>query len=187
MKKVILSLFLIFIASAYAVSPGDYFFTSTGNISFISNAPLEIIKASSDDMKGLIDAGKKTFSFRVTCRSFEGFNSELQREHFNEKYMENEKYPEAIFNGTITDQIDFSKNGTYSVIAKGKLNIHGVEKERIIKSTMNVYNEMVHVETKFTVLLDDHNIRIPKIVTQKIATEIVIEVKADLKRKTLAN
>jgi polyisoprenoid-binding protein YceI len=185
MKKFIVSLFLILVARGYAVSPGDYFFTSTGTISFTSNAPLEIIKASSDKMKGLIDESKKTFAFRVAYQTFEGFNSSLQRDHFNEKYVESEKYPEAIFDGTIAEEIDFSKNGTFTVNAKGKLNIHGVEKDRIIKSTVTVTNGMVHIESKFNVLLADHNIRIPKIVTQKIATEIVVEVKADLKKKML--
>jgi polyisoprenoid-binding protein YceI len=157
-----------------------------GSISFTSNAPLETIKATSVKMKGLIDESKKTFSFIVPYRSFEGFNSETQREHFNEKYMESEKYPEAIFNGIITDAIDFSKNGIYTVNAKGKLIIHGVERERTIKATLNISNDMIHIESKFNVLLEDHNIKIERVVTQKIATDIVVEMKADLKRKTLA-
>jgi hypothetical protein len=88
MKKSIISLFLILATAAYAVAPDTYFFTSMGSISFTSNAPLETIKATSVKMKGLIDESKKTFSFIVPYRSFEGFNSETQREHFNEKYME---------------------------------------------------------------------------------------------------
>jgi polyisoprenoid-binding protein YceI len=101
--------------------------------------------------------------------------------------MEEDKYPEAIFNGTIEEDIDFSKNGTYTINAKGKLDIHGVQKDRTIKSTLTINNGLTYIVSKFTILLEDHNIRIPKIVTQKIATEIVIEVKAELKKKTLAN
>jgi polyisoprenoid-binding protein YceI len=187
MKKFILSLFLIFAKVACAVAPGEYFFTCTGSISFVSNAPLEIIKASSNQLKGLIDETKKSFSFRVAYQTFEGFNSGLQQDHFNEKYMESEKYPEAIFNGTIANEIDFSKNGTYPVTAKGILSIHGVEKERTIKSTLIISSGQVHIESKFNVLLEDHNIKIPKIVMQKIATEIAVEVKADLKKKTLGS
>lgn len=187
MKKFILSFLLIFVTAVYAVSLGEYFFTSSGTISFISGAPLETIKATSNEMKGLIEESKKSFSFRVAYHSFAGFNSGLQQEHFNEKYMESEKYGEAFFNGIIAEEIDFSKNGIYTINAKGKLNIHGVERDRIIKSTLTVSNEMIHIESKFTVLLDDYNIRIPKIVTQKIATEILVDVKADLKRKMLVN
>lgn len=185
MKRTILLLFLIVMKCASAFAPAGFFFTSSGNVSFTSEAPLELIRASSDKMRGLIDTDKKTFAFRVTYRSFEGFNSGLQREHFNEKYMESEKYPEAFFNGTIPENIDFSKDGTYSVEVKGKLNIHGVEKERMIKSSLTISSEQIQVQSKFTVLLDDHNIKIPKVVTQKIATEIYIEINADMKRKIL--
>lgn len=185
MRKLTLVLFLIFTKVATAVAPGDYFFTSTGTISFVSDAPLETIKASSDNLKGLINETKKSFSFRVAYQTFEGFNSSLQQDHFNEKYVESEKFPEAIFNGIIAEDIDFSKNGTYTVSAKGILNIHGVEKERNIKSTLTINNGQIHLESKFIVYLEDHNIRIPKIITQKIATEILVDVKADLKKKSL--
>jgi len=185
MKKIILSLCVVFVTAAKAVSPTYYFFTSTGVISFTSNAPLEIINASSGQLRGLIDESKKTFSFRVSYKTFEGFNSGLQREHFNEKYVESDKYPEAFFNGTINESIDFSKNGTYTISAKGKLSIHGVEKERTIKSNITISNEKIHVESNFNVLLAEYNIHIPKVVTQKIATEIIIDVKADLKRKIM--
>jgi polyisoprenoid-binding protein YceI len=187
MKKIILSLFLIFTKISFAIAPGEYFFTSNGTISFTSEAPLELIKASSNQLKGLIDETKKTFSFRVAYRTFEGFNSGLQQEHFNEKFLESDKYPQAIFNGIIADEIDFTKNGSYTVSAKGMLNIHGIEKERTIKSTLIISGDVIHIESKFDVLLDDYNIRIPKIVTQKIATEILVEVKADLKKKNLGS
>ena len=183
MKKIILSLFLLLTQSAIAVAPGEYFFTSTGTISFTSAAPLELIKASSNQLRGLIDETKKSFSFRVAVRTFEGFNSGLQQEHFNEKFMESEKYPEAIFNGIIMEEIDFSKNGTYTVNANGIISMHGVEKELNIVSTLTINNGMVHLGSKFIVMLEDYNIKIPKIVTQKIATEISVEVKADLKKK----
>jgi polyisoprenoid-binding protein YceI len=187
MRNLILSILLIFTRVATAIAPGDYFFTSTGTISFVSAAPLELIKASSIQLKGLIDVNNKTVSFRVAYSTFNGFNSGLQQDHFNEKYMESEKYHDAIFNGTIAEEINFSKNGTYTVTAKGGLNIHGVQKERSIKSTLIINNGDIHIESKFNVFLDDHNIRIPKIVTQKIATEIAVDIKADLKKKSFGS
>lgn len=185
MKLVFLTLSIIFLKVSYALSPANYFFTSTGLISFTSDAPLELIKATSTQMRGLIDVDKKTFSFRVMYRSFEGFNSGLQREHFNEKYMESEKYPEAFFNGVIEEPIDFTNDATYIINAKGKLNIHGIEKERIIKSTVVISKGEMHIESKFTVPVIDHNIKIPTVVTQKIATLIYVEIKADMKQKRL--
>lgn len=113
------------------------YITSRGEISFTSEAPLEVIKAQSKELKGPFDADKKTFAFTVPVKSFEGFNSPLQREHFNENYMESTQYDKATFNGKIIEQIDFTKDGEYEVRAKGKLNVHGIEQERIIKATIS--------------------------------------------------
>ena len=185
--KLLLLFFIPCLSSQLNTNTPEFFFTASGMIAFTSDAPLEIIKASSNKLRGLINVEDKSFSFRVAYRSFEGFNSGLQREHFNDKYMESEKYHEAIFNGEITDKIDFSKDGTYEINVTGKLNIHGIVKERIINSILIIGNGSIHIESKFNVLLDDHNIRIPKVVTQKIATEIFVEVKADLKKRELSN
>ena len=151
-----------------------------GKINFKSEAPLEVISAKSGKLRGVIDTAKQTFAWSVEIKTFEGFNSPLQREHFNENYMESKKYPKASFSGKIIEKIDFQKNGTYSVRAKGQLNIHGVEQERIIKSQLEVSGGKLRVQASFTVPLADHNITIPKVVYQKIAEEIAITVNAEL-------
>ena len=113
-------------------------------------------------------------------RSFEGFNGPLQKEHFNENYLESLKYPKATFAGKIIEKIDFQKDGTYPVRAKGKLSVHGVEQERIIKSSLEIKGDRLVVRSTFTVPLSDHAISIPKIVHQKIAEEIEVTVEATL-------
>lgn len=159
---------------------GKIFQTTTGKISFSSEAPLELIKAESGELLGILDAEKKNFSFKVRIRSFEGFNGRTQREHFNENYMQSEKYPEASFKGKIIEDSDLSKEGNYTVRAKGILLIHGVEQERIIKSDVVVKDGKVSIRSNFSVLLSDHNIPIPKVVYQKLANEIKVEVNATL-------
>jgi hypothetical protein len=154
----------------------NLFHATEGKISFRSEAPMELIRASSNSLVGLMDTVKKNFSFKVPISSFEGFNSRTQREHFNENYMQTEQYPEASFKGKIIEDIDFLKDGTYTVRAKGMLNIHGVEKERILKSELTVKNKIISLRSNFTVLLSDHNIPIPKVVYQKLANEIKVEV-----------
>ncbi|MDX5346396.1 MAG: YceI family protein, partial [Hymenobacteraceae bacterium] len=149
-----------------------------GSIYFKSDAPLELIEAKSAKLKGIINPAEQTYAFTVSNNSFEGFNSALQREHFNENYMESLKYPNSTFTGKIIDPVDFSQNGEYTVRAKGKLNIHGVEQERIIKSVVQVKDGEVQVHSRFSVLLQDHGIMIPKIVYQKIAEEIFVEINA---------
>jgi hypothetical protein len=70
--------------------------------------------------------------------------------------------------------------GTYEVRAKGELEIHGIKQTRIIKGKVTVTKNSIAIESTFTVPLTDHNITIPKIVSQKIATEILVDFKASL-------
>jgi len=153
---------------------------ANGRIEFTSNAPLEIIEAKSDRMQGAIDPSNQSFAWLVEVISFEGFNSPLQREHFNENYVETDRYPRATFTGKIIEQIDFDQDGSYAVRAKGKLNIHGTEQERIIKGRLEKKGRKLYISASFTVPLTDHNISIPKIVHQKIAEEIAVTVNAEM-------
>ena len=153
---------------------------SRGTVVFHSNAPMELIRASSDKLKGLLDIQKKTFAFRIPVASFQGFNSPLQQVHFNENYMESERYPDISFGGKIIEDYDLSVPGNYTIRAKGILNVHGVEQERIIKSDITVRSGSIITLSKFTVLLADHDIKIPKVVEEKLASEIMVEVRADL-------
>lgn len=174
-----LTLFLI----PLTVMPQSIFVVSEGQVNFTSDAPLELIEASSDELEGLIRLEDRSFLFRVPMKSFEGFNSSLQQTHFNENYVESDKYPYTIFEGKIIEELDFSETGTYTVRGKGKFVCHGVEQERIIKSRLTISANALEVESEFTVFLDDHNIKIPAVVNQKIAEEILVEVTMELKRK----
>ena len=178
MSTSVLFLFLHAFATVFA---GPVYRCDNGRILLRSDAPLEAIEASSGSLRGIIDADQQTFAWSVDIKTFDGFNSPLQREHFNENYMETKRFPKATFSGKIIEKTDFSQNGTYTVRAKGLLNIHGVEQERIIKSTLEVKNGQLRIKSQFTVPLSDHNISIPKIVHQKIAEEIKVTVEAVLK------
>lgn len=177
-------LFLLLVMQlSYAFAPGKLFSVSTGSISFRSDAPLELIKANSDQLKGVFIAEKKQFAFTISIRSFSGFNSPLQQEHFNENYLESDKYPRATFEGKIIEDIDMKQDGVFSIRAKGNLSLHGVAQERIIKCDLTIKNGVVGIRSNFTVLLADHNIPVPKVVHEKLASEIKIEVKANLIEK----
>lgn len=152
-------------------------------VAFTSDAPLELIEAQSTALRGLIDAGKRTFAFSIPIASFEGFNSPLQREHFKENYLESSQFSTATFLGKIIESVDLSEDGDYIIRAKGKLTIHGVERERIIKSTVTVANGELNIRSSFTVLLREHDIEIPRIVFQKIAEEIKVELVGRMERK----
>jgi polyisoprenoid-binding protein YceI len=176
----ILAAITCFLLAAFQIAP-KIFSTQTGEVSFTSNAPLEVIKASSKNLKGVVDIEKRTFAFKLANSTLNGFNSGLQKEHFHENYMETEKYPEASFSGKIIEGVDLSTDGTYDVRAKGKFTVHGVEQERIIHCIITVGGGKINVQSTFSVLLTDHNIAIPKVVHEKLANEIQVTIKADLK------
>lgn len=118
-------------------------------IAFNSDAPNELIKATSKNVKGLVDAGKKQFAFKVEVTSFEGFNSPLQREHFNENYMESYRYPDISFSGKIIEDVNLSEDGKYTIRAKGELDIHGISRDRIIYANVATQNGIMEVVSDF--------------------------------------
>lgn len=166
------------------VGEAQVFVCKDALIKFTSEAPLELIKAQSSKASGALDASNKNVLFMVNIDSFDGFNSSLQKEHFRENYMETTKYPTATFKGKIIEDVDYSKTGTYNVRAKGIFTIHGIDKEKIVKVKILVKGKTIEVETNFEVALDDHNINIPKVVNQKIASMINVEMKGQLKPKS---
>jgi YceI-like domain len=153
-----------------------------GKVTFSSDAPLELINATSDKLKGAIDKSQNTFAFAISINSFVGFNGGLQKDHFHENYMETEKLPGATFTGKFIEPLDFNINGTYYVRAKGMFSLHGVQKERIIKGTVIINNGNISIDTMFIVKLEDHDIKVPKIVYEKIAEEIKVVISISFKR-----
>lgn len=172
----------IFIFTSISL-PNTVFLCQSGTVYFKSDAPLELIEATSNQLKGVIDTEKRTFAFSINMNTFKGFNSPLQQEHFDENYLEIDKYPKATFKGKIIEKIDFTTDGTHSIRTKGQLNIHGIEQERIIKSKVTIKKGTFNVQSNFTVLLEEHNITIPKIVYQKIAEEIEVQIEAAFEKK----
>lgn len=175
---------IVFCVTSTLTSAQQRYVLDKGTIVFTSNAELELIKASSTQVHGLIDPVSNQFAFTVDMKSFKGFNSELQREHFNEKYIESEKYPKAKFSGKIIEQIDFTKDGVYDVRAKGDFEIHGQKQTRIIKGRITTKAGVVEIASRFTVPLSDHDILVPTIVRQKIATEIEVDFSSTMKETT---
>jgi polyisoprenoid-binding protein YceI len=150
-----------------------------GTIRFTSDAPMENIRGSSQQLKGMINPANRTFAFSLNNHTITGFNSRLQQEHFYENYIEADQFPKSSFEGKIIEQVDFTNDGEMTVRAKGMLNIHGVSRERIIKSSLQIKGGILRVKSHFTILLEEHNIKIPRIVFQKIAQEISIDVEAE--------
>lgn len=180
-KNFILTVFSIVLSGL--ISAQSLFTAKSGNVSFTSDAPLELIQARSVKMSGILKVTDRSFAFSLPVSSFEGFNSSLQRTHFNENYLETEKFPLATFEGKIIEDIDLTQPGKYEVRGKGRFTVHGVEQVRIIKCTVLVSKNKIEITSQFSVMLEDHNIKIPTVVSKKIAREIQVEIAITLHSK----
>lgn len=176
-------LLVLFLASVAPAQTGGRFYISASRVTFFSKAPLETITAESTELKGVLDLTTRMVAFSVNNKSFIGFNNPLQKEHFHENYLESEKHPRCTFTGKIIDEFDAGKEGVYPVRVKGMMTVKGVGVERIIKGTLVVKGKEIFLSSVFMVQVIDHEIRIPRIVQQKIAPQIEVTLQATLKRE----
>ena len=171
MKKILFILTFVFFVSGLVAQS---IYQGKGHVSFVSDAPLEIIKGNTDELMGIVDISNKHFAFKVNMTSFIGFNSALQREHFNEHYLETEKFPDATFLGTMLIKDDCFNGSVTEAVCKGKFTIHGVTQIVTIPVTFNFEEGTLKISGEFKVELSEYNIKIPKIVQAKIASEILV-------------
>jgi|JI9StandDraft_1071089.scaffolds.fasta_scaffold26571_2 hypothetical protein len=150
-----------------------------GKAHFSSNAPEEEIEATSRALSGLMDINQNAFAFSIDIKTFKGFNSPLQQEHFYENYMETDKYPKSIFTGKLIDKFD-PLAVSQTVRAKGQFEIHGIKKERIIEVNLKKTAKGFEMNSNFNVLLEEHGIEVPHIVFQKISANINISVSGEM-------
>ena len=180
MKKVIILQVCIIVFSLN--SSAQLFSTITGFVGFYSKTPLEDVKAESNNALSVINITTRELAFSVLNTTF-GFRNKLMQEHFNEKYIESEKFPTSNFKGKVNEVIDLSKDGVYKVTVSGKLNIHGVEQPRTIEGEIIVKNGKVELKSNFKVRAVDHNVKIPQVVMSKLAEEMDVSVDAVLSPK----
>jgi hypothetical protein len=168
---------LALIALSFNVSAqATMYATRNGNITFFSDAPMEKIKGINKKASSVL-ASTGQIEFAVLMKAFE-FDKDLLQQHFNENYVESDKYPKATFRGMVTNMkdVDFSKDQVYKVNVTGKLNMHGVEKEVTTIGSITVMQGKVYANADFKILLADYNIEIPSVVSEKISKEIKITV-----------
>jgi len=144
---------------------------------FYSDAPIEDIEATNEEAIGAMDIEKGTVAVSMLIRNFH-FEKSLMEEHFNENYMESEKFPKASFKGRILDfsSIDFDEVGSFTAQATGELDIHGISKPVTSDVTFDVTDSQIIAKTMFKVKLEDHDIKIPKLVVKKIAEVVDVDV-----------
>jgi hypothetical protein len=150
------------------------FFVDKASVSFFSDGVIEDIAAENNKVTSIFDAGQGEIAYLMNIKDFQ-FEKKLMQVHFNEKYMESEKYPKASFQGKIVG-FNNAVAGIQNVKAVGKLTIHGVTRDVEFPGTAEMKNNQLSLKSKFTVKLLDYNIKVPQIVWQNIAQQVEVTV-----------
>ncbi|HEY9008826.1 YceI family protein [Ohtaekwangia sp.] len=168
----ILSLALIVLS--HAGRSQQRYFIEKGNVSFFSDGVIEDIAAANNKVTSIFDAKKGDVAYLMNIKDFQ-FEKRLMQVHFNEKYMESEKFPKSSFQGKI-EGFNPEASGVQQVKAIGKLTIHGVTRDVTFPGTAEVKDNILVLKSKFTVKLLDYNIKVPQIVWQNIAQQVEVTV-----------
>jgi polyisoprenoid-binding protein YceI len=152
---------------------GQKYQTEKSSITFFSSALIEDISAKNNASVSLFDLASGEIAVTIPINKFK-FEKELMEEHFNEKYLESEKFPNATFSGKITDVV--IKGSDTQANATGKLTLHGVTRNVTIRGHIHWIGDYIVMKSGFTIKLEDYKIKIPKLMWQNIAEEVAVEV-----------
>lgn len=146
-----------------------------------ASTPVEDVDAILNNGVGILNTETNEAVWQLQMQSFT-FKRALMQEHFNESYMESEKYPKATLKAKIEGVRDWTKPATYQGAIKGQMEIHGVKKDVSVPSTITVNKDgSVTVESEFSVRTADYGIKIPTLVVMKVAEVVTVTVKSTLK------
>lgn len=179
MKQVFFA--IIFMVSISQVGTAQKYFTKTGQIYFVSDTPMEKIEATNKSSNCVLDMASGKLEFGVLIKGFQ-FDKALMQEHFNENYMESNKFPKSTFKGQIDNYktIDVTKNGKYPVKVSGDLTLHGVSQKVVTDGFVTVNNGKIDADATFDIKVEDYGIEIPSLVKDKIAKNVKIKVDTTL-------
>jgi hypothetical protein len=175
------SILLVFVFCLFTKLEAQIYKAKDGTtaITFFSSSPLEDITASNKGAIIVLNTGTGDVQIRVSIINFK-FKNALMEEHFNENYMETEKYPNAVFKGKINEKIDWSKDGETKVSVTGKMEMHGVTRDETYEGTVTKKGNDIQINTKFKVKLVDYNIKVPSLYVKNIAEIVDVDVNSTL-------
>lgn len=179
MKKIVVFsfLFLCIISSAQ-----DKMISKSGKITFEASVPaFEEVKAINNGVTFILNAKTGEIASLALMKGFR-FKVALMEEHFNENYVESEKYPKATFRGKIDNFDAISLNATakdYTI--KGKLELHGKSKDINVTAKIRKIDTGIEIISNFFVNASDFDIAIPSVVKSKVSNKISVKLEATVK------
>lgn len=178
MKKI--TFLIVMIAAAFGANAQKYF-TKDGSIKFFSDAKMEKIQATNNKATCVVDAATGDIQWSVLIKGFV-FENAFMGEHFNETYMESDKFDKSTFKGKIENvsAINFKADGVYKAKVSGELTMHGVTKKVAVDAVFTVKGGAISCDSKFFVKPSDYGIAIPGDKSDTISNNIEITVKGNL-------
>jgi polyisoprenoid-binding protein YceI len=157
------------------------YFTRTGTTNFkASVATFEAIEATNKSTTVILKTDTGDIAAQLFIAAFT-FKVALMQEHFNENYMDSDKFPKATFRGKLEGfSIDTLKK-EYPLL--GTLTIRGIKKEIETTARLMISEGTIYITSNFTVKPQDFDIKIPSIVRKKIAESININLNYELVEK----
>lgn len=177
-KRAFLSVMIL--TSGLSLFSQGKFLCNEGHITFFSHTAIEDIKAENKEVASVIDSESGEVAVIVKISAFQ-FEKKLMQEHFNENYMESERYPKATFMGKIANhgEIDYEKPGSYTIQVVGDMTIHGVKQQISESAGMEVGADGLVVRMKFMLDPSDYDIKIPKVVRKNIAERLEVSIRLE--------
>jgi polyisoprenoid-binding protein YceI len=153
------------------------------SVSFFSSAPIEDIAAKNGQGSAVINLQDSAIAVLLKINQF-AFDKKLMQDHFNETYMESDKFPTAKYSGRIKQKIDLNAKSKFPLTTQGKLTIHGVTKNVTINGNGEIVNGKLVITSKFLVRLEDYDVKIPTLLIKNIAeeVEVTLELQFPLKK-----
>lgn len=171
---------LLLCCSLLAARPGwgqGRFMTRKGQVSFFAASIIEDIEAHTVTAAAVLDLSSQQLAFSVLIRDFV-FKRTLMQEHFNENYMESDKYPKATFTGHFAGGSPalLERPGMHRVQVEGTLTMHGVARPVAAEGTLELKDGLLVVFATFAVAPAFYDIEVPLLVREHIAKIVSIRV-----------
>jgi hypothetical protein len=181
--KFLILLFYTFLTSLAAAQ--NYYSAESGYVKFFSKAPLEDIEAKTNKVKAIINDSTGDIAVLIPIKSFI-FKKALMQEHFNENYMESDKYKDASFKGKLLETMMLKAGDHKEVNVSGHLLMHGVPQQRVVTVLLKKgVDGSISATGKFSVRIAEHHIKVPSLLFQNIAE--VVDITFDLTLKPVVH
>lgn len=179
MNRLMIILSIVLFFASINTWAQNVYFTKTGHVYFMSHTDAINIDGNNNEVYSFFKIDTQEIVFQLLIKSFK-FTLATAEEHFNETYMESDKFPKASLKGTVINKEDIriDVNGTYKAIVKGDLTIHGVTKPIVQEGTITVKDGKISAASTFKINIDDYGIKVPKLVEDRVAK--VVDVTIDL-------